>query len=359
MTGMKSIYIDTIRKGFLFLIVMITVNLASDAQDVHFSQFYSTPLLVNPAMTGIFDGKFRVTNNYRSQWGSFGSGYSTIHLSGDMPIGKSRFKHDYFGLGLLIYYDKAGDAQFTQTIIEGSLAYTISLDQGDNYLAFGFRGGINSRSIDLSKTTWDSQWDGDVFNPSLPSTESQLAIQSLNLDMTAGLMWYYIPDGRNTVCIGGSFAHLTSPNVSFNSNGSEEDILNNRITAHGSAEICLDDYSSAWFAPKVLAQFQGNQREIVAGAFLKTRLQLKSKYTNYRKDFVLSGGAFYRLQDAIIIAVRAEYTDFGIGISYDFTTSDLSKLAGSAGGPEFTLSYIMGIRRGQRNKHYNKMPRFF
>jgi len=74
---------------------------------------------------------------------------------------------------------------------------------------------------------------------------------------------------------------------------------------------------------------------------------------------LLSLGAFYRVEDAIVIATRAEYTDFGIGISYDFSTSELGKLAGSAGGPEFTLSYIKGIRRGQRNKHFNKMPKFF
>jgi len=345
---------DKIRKGLL--VGLLLACLTSRSQDVHFSQFYSTPLLVNPAMTGIFDGKFRITNNYRSQWSSFGGGYSTIHLSGDLPIGKSRFKHDYFGLGILIYHDQAGDAKFTQTIVEGSISYTISIDQGDNYLAIGFRGGMNSRQMDLSKATWDSQWDGDAFNSALPSGELS-AVQTINLDMTAGLMWYYIPDGRNSVCIGGSFAHLASPNVSFKTD--YEDILNNRITAHGSAEICLDDYSTAWVEPKALAQFQGNQSEIVAGAYYKTRLQLKSKYTNYRKDFFLSGGALYRVNDALIVGVRGEYTDFGIGITYDFTTSDLATLAGSAGGPEFTLSYIMGIRRGQRNKHYNKMPKFF
>ncbi len=345
------------RKGFLLLVVSIVVSVASRAQDVHFSKFYSTPMLVNPAMTGIFDGKLRVTNNYRSQWAGFGSGFSTIHLSGDLPVGKSRFKHDYFGLGLLIYYDKAGDAGFTQTIVEGSIAYTLSIDDGDNYLAVGFRGGINSRQMNLSGATWDSQWDGDAFNSNLPTGEAPGVNQSIGLDMTAGLMWYYIPDGRNTVCVGGSFAHITSPDVAFNTNF--EDILNNRITAHGSAEICLDDYSSAWFAPKVLAQFQGKQREIVAGAFVKSRLQLKSKYTNYRKDFIVSGGALYRLDDAIIIAARGEYTDFGLGISYDFTTSELATLAGSAGGFEVTFSYIMGVRRGQRNKHFNKMPKFF
>jgi type IX secretion system PorP/SprF family membrane protein len=344
------------RKGFLLLIGVLIASAKLNAQDVHFSQFYSTPLLVNPAMTGIFDGKVRVTNNYRSQWAGFG-GYSTIHISVDAPIGKSRFKHDYFGIGFMLYYDKAGDAKFTQTIAEGSIAYTISLDQGDNYLAIGFRGGIDSRQINLSEATWDSQWNGDQFDPSLGSGEVGGVNQHLNLDMTAGLMWYYIPDGRNSACIGGSFAHLASPGIGILP--SSEETLTNRFAVHGSAELCIDDYSSIWIDPKIYAQFQGNQREIMAGAFFKNRLQLKSHYTNYRKDLVFSLGAWYRIEDAIIVATRVEYTDFGLGISYDFTTSDLAKLAGSAGAPEFTLSYIKGIRRGQRNKHYNKMPKFF
>ena len=51
-------------------------------------------------MTGVFDGKLRVANTYRTQWSGLGKGYNTIHLSGDVPVGKTLMSHNnFFGLG--------------------------------------------------------------------------------------------------------------------------------------------------------------------------------------------------------------------------------------------------------------------
>jgi type IX secretion system PorP/SprF family membrane protein len=340
----------------LVLPLVVLMSMTLHAQDVHFSQFYATPLLVNPAMTGIFDGKFRVTNDYRSQWAGAGDGYSTIHLSADMPLGKSRVKKNYFGLGLMVYHDNAGSSKFTHTIIEASLAYTLAVDDGDNYISIGFRSGLDSRQVDFTKATWDSQWNGDVFDPLLPGEYPQLQ-QRTFLDYSTGLMWYYIPDGNNAVCVGGSMSHFSTPDLSFFS--TNRDDLNSLVTIHGSAELCMDPYRTFWVAPKVLVKMQGNQHETMVGTFLKNRLQIKSKYTNYRKELFFSYGAWYRLGDALILATRLDYNEFGLGISYDFTTSQFTSLTGLSGGPEFTLSYIMGVKKGQRSKHFNKMPKFF
>lgn len=256
----------------------------------------------------------------------------------------------------MVYQDNAGAAQFTHTIIEGALAYTLSVDDGDNYISIGFRGGLDSRAVDFTKSTWSSQWNGDNYDNSLPGESAQLQ-QRTYLDLTTGLMWYYIPDGNNSICVGGSYSHVTQPDQSFyNSN---HDYLNSKITIHGSAELSMDSYNSFWFAPKFLVQLQGEQKEILAGTFAKMRLQIKSKFTNYKQDSFLSFGAWYRVGDAFILATRFEYKDFGLGISYDMTTSDFSSMTGYSGGPEFTLSYISGIKLGQRSKHYNKMPKFF
>jgi type IX secretion system PorP/SprF family membrane protein len=355
MIGMAN-KMNKITKLFLLPAVVFTC-LSVHAQDTHFSQFYSTPLFVNPAMTGVFDGKVRLSNNYRSQWGSVGSGYSTIHVSLDMPVNKSRFKNNYFGVGLMVYQDKAGDARFSQTIIEGALAYTISVDDGDNYLAAGFRGGLDSREIDATVATWDNQWNGDKFDPLLPTGETMQFQQRTYFDFNAGLMWYYIPDGYTSICFGGSMSHLSSPDLSFyNTNN---DFLNKRISIHGSADLSMDIYHTFWIAPKILAQFQGNQQNILVGTFFKQKLQFKSKYTNYQKDIYFSYGGWYRMGDAFIVAGRIDYHEFGLGVSYDLTTSNYASLTGVSGGPEISLSYVSGIKRGQRAKHFNKMPKYF
>lgn len=340
----------------LALLAVFFMSETVRAQDVHFSQFYYTPLMVNPAMTGIFDGKVRVSNDYRSQWSGVGDGYKTIHVSLDMPVGKTRFKNNYFGVGLMVYQDNAGSAKFSHTIIEGALAYTTSVDDGDNYLSVGFRGGLDSREVDFSRATWASQWNGDNYDPTLPGESVQLQ-QRTYFDFTAGLMWYYIPDGINSISAGGSMSHITKPDLSFSNNN--HDYLNNLIAIHAGAELSLDQNNTFWVAPKFLVQFQGNQKEILPGTFMKQKLQLKSKYTNYRYDTYFSYGAWYRFGDAFIFAARIDYNDFGLGISYDLTTSDFPSLTGASGGPEFSLSYIPGIRRGQRSKHFNKMPKYF
>ncbi len=240
----KANKLNKIMKAAVLAYVMLA-GVSLRAQDTHFSQFYSTPLLVNPAMTGIFDGKFRISNNYRAQWGSIADAYKTIHISLDVPIAKTRLKKNFFGLGLMFYQDNAGAAKFTHTIIEGALSYTTTLDDGDNYIAVGFRGGLDSRQIDLSKATWDSQWDSNDFDPTIPSGENIQLQQRTYFDFTAGLMWYYIPDGNNTVCVGGSYAHLTEPDLSFYT--TRIDKLNSRITAHASAEVSMDEANTFCF----------------------------------------------------------------------------------------------------------------
>ncbi|HQU60103.1 MAG TPA: type IX secretion system membrane protein PorP/SprF, partial [Saprospiraceae bacterium] len=55
------------RKYLLIIILALTAATISQAQDQHFSQFFASPLTLNPALTGTFDGKYRVAFIYRDQ----------------------------------------------------------------------------------------------------------------------------------------------------------------------------------------------------------------------------------------------------------------------------------------------------
>ena len=55
------------------------------AQDIHFSQFDETPLLLNPANTGIHHD-LRVITNYRDQWQSIGAPYKTFAFAADAKL---------------------------------------------------------------------------------------------------------------------------------------------------------------------------------------------------------------------------------------------------------------------------------
>jgi len=349
----------TLQYRFAGLIVIACMLIFhATAQDIHFSQSAYAPLQMNPALTGIFDGKARISNIYRSQWSGLGNGYKTIYLSADAPVGKAKLKNNYFGVGGLIYQDKAGEAGFKSTILEASLSYTTAFDdQADNFISIGFQTGLNSQSFDINKATWDSQWNGDAFDPSLPSYESIQLEQVSYLDFNAGLLYYYIPNESNSFNFGGSISHIGGPNVSHYSRVDAP--MEERITLHTSAEINFGKDYNSWFDPRITYMMQGPQKELVLGGLVKNKIKLKSRYTNYNKEAFFSGGLFYRWKDAIIANVRFEYNTLGLGISYDINNSSLSNLAGSANAFEVNLTFVSFIKRGQRTKNYNKMPKFF
>src|SRR5215831_5351609 len=91
--------------GLLFSVSLL-------GQDIHFSQFYQTPLLRNPSLAGIYTGDIRVQAVYRDQWNSVTNAYKTASLDGEykMPIGKL---NDYVTVAMQLLYDKAGTISWT------------------------------------------------------------------------------------------------------------------------------------------------------------------------------------------------------------------------------------------------------
>ncbi len=84
----------------------------SRGQDIHFSQFFETPLLRNPSLAGIFNGDVRVQGVYRNQWGSVTVPYQTgsFNVEYKQPIGQG---DDFITTGMQLVYDKAGTTNST------------------------------------------------------------------------------------------------------------------------------------------------------------------------------------------------------------------------------------------------------
>src|SRR5436305_8986838 len=97
-----------------FLLIFFCSIAKVKAQDPHFSQFFSSPLTLNPALTGKFDGTLRVAGNYRNQWPAFNNVYTTSTLSIDFPIMQKHIpENDTWGIGILALTDKAGGGILT------------------------------------------------------------------------------------------------------------------------------------------------------------------------------------------------------------------------------------------------------
>jgi len=319
---------------FVFLI-------SSLSQDIHFSQFYQTPLLINPALTGAFNGDQRAFINYKDQWRSIGTPYKTGLASFDMPLLKQKWEKSYLGAGLVVFNDRAGDANLSLTQVNLSVSSILSLNE-DNKISLGLQGGFAQRSIDNSKLVWDNQVQNGIFDPSLNSGEKNLEAYTYG-DFSVGMAWNYVTEESNLaannelkVNLGAAFFHINSPKQKFYSD--ELDKIYGKLLIHGGAFIGLGNSNLAVLPSAFYARQRATQ-EINAGAMFRFRVKEESRITGIFKETAVLLGGYYRVNDAIIPTFMVEYANFTLGITYDVNVSKLTAASNTRGGIEISLRY--------------------
>src|ERR1700742_3327464 len=96
------------RKSFpLLLFTLAILRQDAQAQDPAFSQFFASPLTLNPALTGKFNGGLRVAGNYGNQWPAINNAFIASTVPGDAPILANKLPvNDTWGIGLIAMNDK-------------------------------------------------------------------------------------------------------------------------------------------------------------------------------------------------------------------------------------------------------------
>jgi type IX secretion system PorP/SprF family membrane protein len=325
------------------------------AQDIHFSQFYASPLTLNPAMTGVINGCYRGGLMYRSQWSAFMGEvpYVTMEASGDMRMLQGKLLGDDFvGAGLRFYTDKSGDAGFSVNDIMVSGSYHKMLTE-NHQLGFGLQLGYVEKSLDFSDLVFPQQYGDEGFDPDNPNPGEALDNNSVQFfDMNTGLYWM----GRFTDQISGfggfSMFHLTSPDESFLKQDAQ---LPRRYVVHGGSRILFSDNFSA--IPNFIFMYQGDAKELNFGS------SVEYGYPNNRNtNGSLSLGAWFRHsgnRDALIFAGGLGYKDFKFGVSYDITVSALQPQVqnGTVSALEFSLTYEAPCEQFNRSMQMT-CPRF-
>ncbi|MBK7008965.1 MAG: PorP/SprF family type IX secretion system membrane protein [Saprospiraceae bacterium] len=335
----------------VFTLVAVVFTLGLSAQDIHFSQFYMSPLNLNPAMTGVMNCKNRFIANYRNQWAGAlqANAYNTYSISYDQktPIGRE----DYFGIGGTLWSDVAGESRFGTTQGRISLSYSKKMSgyrQKASYLVIGADAGISQRRIRENDLRWPSQIDANGFDPSklgqdIPDNDF------IYPDISAGVLWFSVMNKYTNWYLGAAIHHLNQPNVSFFGDSKESVSLYNRVTVHGGGQFEMKPKIS--FLPFAVFMMQGPHREFNGGASFRFALG-PSRNSNQSWQI----GAWYRLgiqdddattddngvklhSDAVILSTRFNYEHFGIGFSYDLTVSGLAAASPANGAFEFSLTY--------------------
>ena len=189
------------KKISISLYVLFVVSGVIQAQSYHFSQFFSTPLLTNPAHTGLTNGPYRVSSNLRSQGTIGGSPYVTGYVSGDVsPLRKYIPAGHKAGLGMYLMSDRSLGGAFQTNTVGFSAAYNLALDKfGTNNLGLGLQGTFNQRRIDFGKLTFGNQWGPDGYDPSRPIGEALPTSGEANksyLDVNAGMLYNFLTEKR-------------------------------------------------------------------------------------------------------------------------------------------------------------------
>lgn len=328
------------------------------AQDIHFSQFYMSPLTLNPALAGTTVW-IRAGLQYRTQWSSVTVPYKTIGASFDVKSKRRWIKikgmtekyrqsgENGFGWGLNVYNDKAGDGNMGTLQFNGSLAYQIYIG-GRGMLAMGLQAGIAQRSIQFNKLYWGSQYDPSSstgYNAALPPDKATIGQDGSFVvpDVGAGIIYTYKKNERymrgsdqREVSVGGSLFHISQPNWSFV--GTDEKLYM-RMVFHGSGAFGISGTNLA-ILPGFVIMRQGPNQEIFLGSMFRYMLKEDSKYTGFVKGSSISAGGYYRNKDAFVAAALFEFASYGLGISYDFNISGLKTASSGRGGLEVTLRFL-------------------
>ncbi len=343
------------KKGLLkplFFVFLLTQGGYSFAQDIHFSQFFETPLLRNPALAGIFTGDVRVQSVYRNQWNSVTTPYQTGSFNAEYkkPVGKG---DDFITLGGQILYDRAGTIALQSTHILPALNYHKALSADKNsYLSLGFMGGWVQRSIDRSKVTTNSQYDGTGFNPGLSDGETFPRNSYSYLDASVG-MSFNTQIGENeddNIYIGAAYHHFNkATKVSFYGNPNYEMIPK----WVGSLGVRMNINEYGFFTLMADYSKQGTYQETLAGALYSWKLDDIDD-----PKYILHGGAFLRWKDAVIPVAKLEFKPYSISVSYDANISQLKQASRGRGGFEIALSYQKSVDRENNRDNSVRCPKF-
>jgi len=322
------------RFKYVALCLIVIANKAIAQTDPHFTQNYTYPMYINPAMTGGSDGEYRASAIYRGQWGSVTNPYRTTGFSFDKRTNKN------IAVGVNVQNQSAGDGGFNYFNAAASVAYTgVKFGPGENHrMVFAMQFGVLNRSVDQSKFKWGEQWNPITgYNANHPVTETFAATSSTVLDIGAGALYYDTYSDRKANAFAGFSAyHLNKPKDPIISSGNTElNTIPMRYVVHGGISFNISD--RARIIPHLLYMRQGTASEKMFGTYVQYNI-------NEETDIMLGG--YYRFKDAVAPFLGFDYKNFVVGVSYDVNASKLGPMARNVNSFEISFSYIKRKKTG-------------
>ncbi len=335
----------------ILTILSICATLTAFGQDIYFSQFYVNPSLLNPAMSGNYQGSYRVFTQYRSQWGSIlDKPIVDFAVGGDVVFDMTYHKRKYpdrVSANIIFSSDELGAFDFGTNGIQFAAAFHKSLN-GDyhQYLSAGAQVGINTRNFIYEDIVFADQFNGvDAFDG--VTAENRPENTFAYSDVNVGINYSMSTESIRWIQLGLSAQHIIQPNVSFYENIDDptgiiqrNNPLLRRLNAIGSLEFDLNEYLR--LIPRAIVSIQeaftlvqaGSNVRIAVGQYGDQAVQLGAALRQV--DNIDDGLAPTELQ----LLAGFEVQGLNVGLSYDVNIRSFSASGSRPGTFEISLSYI-------------------
>jgi type IX secretion system PorP/SprF family membrane protein len=335
-------------KYVVFLFLTWSGTAALYAQDPVFSQFFAVPTALNPALSGVYDGKYRVSGVYRDQWRSvMDEPFRCFGLGLDLKfeVDPKGFSKDFFGLSLGFQTDQSGFIEYSlnQMWIGGSFHKALGKKQ---FLGGGFQMGMNQRNINYSRINFQDQFNG-IDGYTLQTLENLPENNFAHGDFAVGLNYTQSVSKNLSYTAGLSLHHVLGMENSFFKRDSRTqinaDAISYKLPVRTSLYLGMQVQSSELVAiqPRALLSFQSSTITGIAGC-------------NFRFGFVNSDNSTFTIGPYVRVAAGAQnwstdmigimtgygYENMFIGMSYDFSLNTLNRFGRTKGSFEVSISYF-------------------
>jgi type IX secretion system PorP/SprF family membrane protein len=284
------------------------------AQDPKFSQYFASPLTLNPALTGYFDGRYRIAINTRQQWANVGEAYNTYSASGEFKFQDEYYYNDIFSVGFSGLYDESFNKILKSNTYSISMSYYKYLDPDHNFkFALAPQISYVAKKLDYEALTVASQFNNGVFDLSIPNNLGLDNDKLSYFDFNVGANLALTLD-RVSASLGYAIFHLTRPQGSlFN----DVDLkLPYRRTYNASFRYLSHDLLDLNFSTHYMTE--GTSSDLIFGGLLGFKPNLES-------NMKINAGLWYKTNEQSFFPyVGFEFSNASVGVNYSLFTKNIA-----------------------------------
>ena len=304
-----------------------------NSQDIQFSQFYSSPLYLNPAFAGSAHHHRIITQN-RWQWPGLDAKYNTYSLTYD-----SYFNQLRSGIGLMVTHDRQGSGSYNTTEVQGLYSHELHLSEKYT-IRVGAQAGMVTKALNVGDKTFTDQYSNRGYDANSPSGEDLSNPRKNMLDIGLGTIFY-----SKNLWLGLASNHVNSPNQSYVIGASSRLPVKYSVVGgykipltHNKHMAYLEDEKDISITPTFIYKFQGKSDQVDVGVYGQYDQLLAGVW--YRGIPTKQYQSDIQNNESMIFQLGWHFSDFSVGYSYDLVISKLHS-AMPKGAHEINLTYII------------------